>query len=137
MLLHMAFSSVQRLSSIQLFETPWTAALQASLSITNFWSLLKLMSITLVMPSIHLILCRPLLLPPSIFPSIRVFSSGSVLGISMILCREEKHWGFPKGLSVKWNLGRVREIGKQEGQLGGFCSDLSKLLPSSLIEDLL
>ena len=55
----------------------------------------------------------------------------------MILCWEEKHWDFPKGLSVKWNLGRVREIAKQEGQLGGFCSDLSKLLPSSLIQDLL
>ena len=60
---------------------PWTTARQTSLSITNSWSLLKLMSITSVMPSNHLILCRPLLLPPSIFPSIRVFSNESILHI--------------------------------------------------------
>ena len=75
------FSSVQLLSHVRLFATPWTAAHQASLSITDSWSLLKLMSIELVMPSNHLILCCPLLLPPSIFPSIRVFSSESVLCI--------------------------------------------------------
>ena len=68
------FSSAQSLSHVRLFVIPWTAAHQASLS-TNTWSLLKLMSIKSVMPSNHLILCRPLLLPPSIFPSIRVFSS--------------------------------------------------------------
>ena len=68
------FSSVQSLSSVRIFATPWTAAHQASLSITNSQSLLKLMSIELVMPSIHLILCHPLLLPPSILPSIRIFS---------------------------------------------------------------
>ena len=62
-------------------ETPWTATCQASLSITNSWSLLKLMSIESVMPSNHLILCRPLLLPLSIFPNIRVFSNESVLHI--------------------------------------------------------
>ena len=73
------FSSVQLLCCVQLFATPWTAARQASLSITNSWSLLKLMSIESVMPSNHLILCHPLLLLPSIFPSIRVFSSESVL----------------------------------------------------------
>ena len=73
--------SVQSLSHVQLFVTPWTAALQASLSITNSWSLLKFMSIELVMPSNHLILCCPLLLLPSIFPSIRVFSNESVLCI--------------------------------------------------------
>ena len=71
-------SSVQSLSHVQLFTTPWTAAGQASLSITNSQSLLKLTSIELMMPSNHLILCRPLLLLPSIFPSIRVFSSESV-----------------------------------------------------------
>ena len=71
--------SVQSLSHVQLFATPWTAACQASLSITNSQSLLKLMSIESVMPSNHLILCRPLLFPPSIFPSIRVFSSESLL----------------------------------------------------------
>ena len=67
------------LSHVRLFVTPWTAAHQASLSITNSWSLLKLMSIAAVTPSNHLILCRPLLLPPSIFPSIRVFSNESFL----------------------------------------------------------
>ena len=70
-------------------QPPWTAARQALLSITNFRSLLKLMSIYLVMPSNHLILCHPLLLPPSIFPSIRVFSSESVLHI-----RWPKYWSF-------------------------------------------
>ena len=75
------FSSVQLLSHVQLFVTPWTAACQAFLSITNSQSLLKFMSIESVMPSNHLILCWPLLFPPSIFPSIRVFSSGSVIHI--------------------------------------------------------
>ena len=68
---------------------PWTTTLQASLSFTNSWSLLKLMSIQSVMPSNHLILCHPLLLPPSVFPSIRVFSNESVLPI-----RWEKYWSF-------------------------------------------
>ena len=77
------------LSGVRLFETPWTAAHQASLSITNSWSLLKLMSIELVMPSYHLILFHPLLLLPSIFPSIRVFSNESVLRI-----RWPKYWSF-------------------------------------------
>ena len=75
------FSSVQSLSCVWLFVTPWTAAHQAFLSITNSWSLLKHMSIELVMASNHLILWHPLLLPPSIFPSIRVFSNESVLFI--------------------------------------------------------
>ena len=73
----MYFSSVQSLSCVQLFATAWTAACQASLSITNSQSLLKLMPIESVMPSNHLILCHPLLLPPSVFPSIRVFSNES------------------------------------------------------------
>jgi len=80
-------NSVQLFSHIQLFATPWTAAHQASLSITNFWSLLQLMSIESVMPSNPLILCRPLLLLPSIFPSIRAFSNESVLCI-----RWPKYW---------------------------------------------
>ena len=88
------FSSVQSLSRVQLFATPWTAAHQASLSITNSQSLLKLMSIELVMPSNHLILCRPLLLPPSIFPSIRVFANESVLRI-----RWPKYWSFSFSIS--------------------------------------
>ena len=73
------FSSVQSLGPIQLFATPWITARQASLSITNSWSLPKLMSIESVMPSSHLILCRPLLLLPPIPPSIRVFSNESSL----------------------------------------------------------
>ena len=83
------FSSVQLLSHFCLFVTPWTAAHQASLSITNSQSLLKLMSIESVMPSNHLILSHPLLLLPSIFPSIRVFSNESVLHI-----RWPKYWSF-------------------------------------------
>ena len=83
------FSSVQLLSRVQLFVTPWTAARQASLSIINLWSLLKPMSTELVMPSNHLIVCRPLLLLPSIFPIIRVFSDESVLCI-----RWTKYWCF-------------------------------------------
>ena len=75
------FSSVQLLSRVRVFATPWTAARQASLSITNSQSLLKLMPIASVMPSNHLILCNPLLLLPSIFPSIRVFYNESVLRI--------------------------------------------------------
>ena len=83
------------LSRVQLFATPWTAACQASLSITNFWSLLKLMSIESVMPSNHLILCRHLLLLlPSIFPSIRVFSNESALCI-----RWPKYWSFSFNIS--------------------------------------
>ena len=73
--------SDQSLIRVRLFATPWTAACQASLSITNSQSLLKLMSIEMVMPSNHLILCHPLILPPSIFPSIRLFSNKSVLHI--------------------------------------------------------
>ena len=81
-------------SVVQLVATPWTAAHQASLSITNSRRLLKLMPIESVMPSSHLILCRPLLLPPSIFPSIRVFSSKSVLHI-----RWPKYWSFSFNIS--------------------------------------
>ena len=79
--IYFQFSSIQSLSWVRLFGTPWTAARQASLSITISWSLLKLMSIESVMPSNHLILCRPLLFLPSILPSMRVFSNESVLHI--------------------------------------------------------
>ena len=88
------FSSVQSLSHVRLFVTPWTAAHQASLFIRNPWSLLKLMSIESVMPSNHLILCRPLLLLPSISSSIRVFSNESVLRI-----RWPKYWCFSVNIS--------------------------------------
>ena len=88
------FSSVQSLSRVRLFATPWTTAHQASLSITNSWSLLKLMSVESVMPSNHLILCRPLLLLPLIFPSIRVFSNESTVCI-----RWPKYWSFSFSIS--------------------------------------
>ena len=88
------FSSVQSLSHVQFFVVPWTAACQASLSITNSRSLLKLMSIALVMPSNHLILCHPLLLLPASFPSIRVFSNESDLHISW-----PKYWSFSFSIS--------------------------------------
>ena len=88
------FNSVQSLNRVQLFVTPWTAACQASLSITNSQSLLKLMSVESVMPSNHFILCCPLLLLPSIFPSIRVFSNESALRI-----RWPKYWSFSFSIS--------------------------------------
>ena len=88
------FSSGQSFSRVQLFETPGTEARQAPLSIINSWSLLKLMSVDLVMPSNHLILCHPLLLPPSIFPSIRVFSNESTLCITW-----PKYWSFSFNIS--------------------------------------
>ena len=89
-----SLSSVQSLSRFWLFATPWTGACQASLSITNSQSLLKLMPIESVMPSNYLILCRPLLLLPSIFPGIRVFSNESVLCI-----RWPKYWSFSFSIS--------------------------------------
>ena len=90
--------SVQSLSCVQFFVTPWTAACQASLSTTNSWSLLKLMSIESVMPSNHLILGHPLLLLPSIFPSISVFSNQSVLCI-----RWPKYWSFSISTSSEYS----------------------------------
>ena len=88
------FSSVQSLSRVRLFVTSWTGARQASLSITNSWSLFKLMSIESMMPSNHLILCRPLLLLPSIFPSSRVFANESALCIGW-----PKYWSFSFSIS--------------------------------------
>ena len=88
------FSLVQSLSCVWLFVTPWTAARQASLSVTNSESLFKLMSIEFVMPSNHLILCHPLLLLPSIFPSVRIFSSESALHI-----RWPNNWSFSFSIS--------------------------------------
>ena len=95
---HLTFNSVQLLSCFQLFATPWTTARQASLSITSSQSLLKLMSIELVMPSSHLILCCPFLLLPSIPPSIRFFSNESTLHM-----RWPKYWSFSfKHQSFQW-----------------------------------
>ena len=93
-LLNLSYLVVQSLSHVRLFVAPWTAALQASLSFTISWSLLKLISIESVMPSNHLIFCHPLLLLPSIFPSIRVFSNESVLHI-----RWPKYWSFSFSIS--------------------------------------
>ena len=94
--------SVQLLSCVRLLVTPWTAALQASLSIANSQSLLRLMSIESVMPSNHLILCRPLLLLPSVFPSIRVFSNESVLRI-----RWPEYWSFGFSISPSNKYSRL------------------------------
>ena len=88
------FSSVRSLSHVRLFVTLWTVALQASLSITNSWNLLKVMSIEMVMPSNHLILCHPLLVLSSIFPSIRIFSNESTLHM-----RCPKYWSFSFSIS--------------------------------------
>ena len=96
------FSSVQSLSRVRPFATPWTAACQVSLSITNSQSLLKLMSIALVMPSNHLILCWSLLLLPSIFPSIRVFANESALCI-----RWPKYWSFSFSISPSNEYSRL------------------------------
>ena len=92
------FGSGQSLSHVWLFATPWTVEHQASLSITNSWSLLKLMSIALVMPFNHLVLCCPLLLLPSIFPSIRVFSNESA-----------RHIRWPKYWSISFNISPPNE----------------------------
>ena len=94
----MHFSSVQSLNRVQLFLTPWTAACQPSLSITNSWSLLRLMSIELVMSSNHLVPCHPLLLLPSIFPSIMVFSNELALCI-----------GWPKYWSISFSISPSNE----------------------------
>ena len=88
------FSSIQSLSHVRLFVIPWTAACQTSMSITNSWSLLRLMSIKLVMSSNLFIFCHPLLIPPSVLPTIRVFSSESVLHI-----RWPKYWSFSFSIS--------------------------------------
>ena len=96
------FSSVPLCSHVRVFVTPRTAARQASLSITNSRSLLKLMSIAWVMPSNYLILCRPLLLPPSIFPGIRVFSNKSVLHIGW-----PRYWSFSFSISPSSEYSRL------------------------------
>ena len=133
------FSSVQLFSRVRLFETPWTAAGQASLSITNSWSLLKLMSIESVMPSNHLILYHPLFLWPSIFPSIRVFSNESALHI-----RQPKYWSFSFSINpsneysglisfrMDW-LDLLAVQGTLKGLLQHHCSKASILWRSAFI----
>ena len=100
------FSSVQSLSRVWLFVTPWTTTRQASVSITNYRSLLKLMSIESVMPSSHLILCHPLLLLPPIPPSIRVFSNESTLHM-----RWPKYWSFNFSISLSSEHPRLISLG--------------------------
>ena len=104
---------VQSLIRVQLFATPWTAACRASLSFTISWSLLRLMSIESVMPSNYLVLCRPLLLLPSIFPSIRVFSNESALCI-----RWPKYWIFSFSISPsnEYPGGKIHNAEKKEGK---------------------
>ena len=117
-------SSVPSLSHVWLFATPWTAACQASLSITNTQSLLKLMSIESVIPSKHLILCCPLLLLPSVFPSIRVFSNESVLHIKW-----PKYWSFSFSINPSNECSRLisfrvdwLDLLAVQGTLKGPCS---------------
>ena len=114
----MPFGSVLSPSHARLFATPWTSAHQGSLSITNTWSLLKLISTESVMPSNHLILCRPFLLPPSIFPSISIFSNESVLCI---------RW--PKNWSFSFNISPSKEY---SGQTSFRMDWLDLLLPKGL-----
>ena len=116
------FSSVQSLSHVQLFVTPWTTARQASLSITNSWSLPKPLSIESVMPPNHLILCHPLLLLPSVFPSIGVFSNESVLCI-----RWPKYWSFSFSINPSNEYSGLISLG-----LTGWISLQSRGLSKSL-----
>ena len=128
------FSSVQSLSCVQLFATPWTAACQASLSITNSRSLLELTSIKLVMPSNHLILCRPLLLLPSIFPSISVFSDESVHRI-----RWPKYWSFSFSISPSNKYSGLISCGRISFGLTGWISlqskGLSRVFPNTTVRN--
>ena len=114
----LGFSSLQSLSHVRRFVTPWTAAHEAAGSISNSQSLLKLMSIELVMPSYHLILSRPLLLMPSIFPSIRVFSNESVLCI-----RWPKYWSFIFSVSPSHDIQDWFPLGwdLKDGVVGSPC----------------
>ena len=132
---------VQSLSHVWLFVNPWTAARQASLSFTISWSLLKVMSIKLVVPSNHLILCHPLLLLPSIFPSIRVFSNESLLYI-----RWPKYWSFSLNISpsneywrlisfrIDWfDILAVQETLKSLHQHNSLKASISQKKPESMI----
>ena len=119
-------NSVQSLSRVQLFVTSWTAAHQASLSIANSQSILKLMSIESVMPSNHLILCQPLLLPPSVFPSIRVFSNESVPCI-----RWPKYWSFSFNISPSSKYSRLISLGLT-GLISFYSKGLSRVFSSQL-----
>ena len=116
-------SSVQLLSQVQLFVTLWTVARQASLSITNSWSLLKLISFESVMPSNHLILCYPLLLLPSIILGIRIFSNESVLCIRWPTC-----WSFSFSISTRESLPDAMLI----PEIGTNCESVALNMPANL-----
>ena len=122
------FSSVQLLSHIQLFATPWTAACQASLSISNSQSPPKPMSIESVMPSSHLILCRPLLLLPSIFPRIRFFSNESALRI-----RWPKYWSFSFNISPSNEHQDWSPLG-WTGWISSQSNGLSRVFPNTTVQ---
>ena len=115
----------QLLSCVELFASPWTAALQAPLSFIVSQSLLKLMTIESVMPSNHLILCRPLLLPPSIFPSIRVSSNESALGI-----RWPKYWSFSFSISPSHEISGLTSFRMDWLDLLAVQGTLKSLLPT-------
>ena len=120
--------SIQLLIHVQLFPTPWTVALQASLSITNSPSLLKIMSTELVMPSNCLILCYPLLLLPSIFPSIRVFSNESVLPI-----RWQKYWSFSFSISPSSKYPRLISF-RMDGWISLQSKGLSRVFSNTTVQ---
>ena len=122
------FSSIQSLSHVWLFATPWTAACQASLSITNSPSVPKLMSIESVMPSNHLILCHPLLLLPSIFPNIRVFSNESALRI-----RRPKDWSFSFNISPTMNTKDWSPLG-WTGWISSQSKGLSRVFSNTTVQ---
>ena len=128
-LLDWEISSVQSLSHIWLFETPWTAAHQASLSITNSRNLLKLMSIESVMPSNHPILCCPLLLLPSIFPSIRVFSNESVFRI-----RWPQYWSFSFSISPSNEYSDLFPLGST-GWISLMSKELSRVFSNTTVQN--
>ena len=121
-------SSVQSLTHVELFATPWIAACQDSLSITNSQSLRKLMSIELVMPSNHLILCHPVLLLPSIFPSIRVFSKESVLHI-----RWPKYWSFSFSISPSNEYSGLISL-RWTGWISLQSKGLSRVFPNTTVQ---
>ena len=122
------FSSVQSLSRVQLFATPWTAARQASLSISNSWSLLKLMSIESVTPSNYLIFCCPLLLLSSSFPSIRVYSNESALHI-----RWPEYWNFSFSISPSNEYSGLISF-RMTGLISLLSKGLSRVLPSTTFQ---
>ena len=121
-------SSVQLLSRVQLFAMPWTAARQASLSVINSQSLLRLTSIELVMPSNHLILCHPLLLPPSVFLSIRVFSNESVLRIRWV-----KYWSFSFNISPSSEYSGLISLG-WTGWVSLLCKGLTRVFSNTTVQ---